>query len=821
MSFRKCIQGKIDEGKLDKDKGEKILKDYNRQVERFKVHGHGEIAAQQAAQKIWEIEAAKVERRQRNAKNAAIWQANKDKDFKKHPGRAAAVTSDALQKAAYKGKVIMQQAERLFSDAGDELGADWAALSRDHGSGREAVKFMLGGKVEDPNARAAGEAMQRTLKYAHTRLRQAGGEVGEVPNYFPQIHSKEAILRSGIGKDEWVKTLRDALDISKHIDEDTGLPFKESKLKKIMEDNYDTIVTDGVSDLKRMDEKGEMPAARRRGDVDVRHDNARFYHFKDADAFLDYNAKFGVGDEGLVAAFRNKMQSMTRDIGILEELGPRPDASMRFMDFKMQVDGTSKFKQKWANAEYRVLAGKLIGGDVESMWWKMFTGTHAWLRSAMLGTAPISGLGDTAVVASTAKINGLDSVAALQRQFKMLNPLADRESKAILKQMGFHAEVLGGAALDDSRFAGEALDSNSRVTKGINWLAGATHQASGLAYWTRRLQDTLTMEGTSKIARDIGEGLSWDKMHPDLKQSLERFGFNELDWLELRLSDSVIDNGQAKILMTSELRNSKEIPAARAHQIADKLDMWIMSMRESVTSEPTLATKALTTGAILGDGGAATPSRVIGASLGLFKSFPLTVMMSHFLPSLERAGILGDAKFNIRKADQLAMVMIGSTIMGAAAIQAREMIKGKTPRDAWNYKFLMASILQGGGMGLFGDFAFGDYSRFDRNPITEALGPGVGLFEDIYKATKGNLDGWATSRDGDLSDVPKSVAGDLFRVAKRNIPLGSLWYGRLAVERLVLDNLERLIDPNFDRRIGKYERKMKKETGQEFWWSPR
>ena len=123
-------------------------------------------------------------------------------------------------------------------------------------------------------------------------------------------------------------------------------------------------------------------------------------------------------------------------------------------------------------------------------------------------------------------------------------------------------------------------------------------------------------------------------------------------------------------------------------------------------------------------------------------------------------------------------------------------------------------------MGLFGDFFLGDYSRFDRSPISEALGPGVGLFEDLYKATKGNLDGWAGDRDGDISQVPKDIAGDLFRVMKRNIPLGSLWYGRLALERLMLDNIERMIDPGFDRRMRKYERKIKKETGQEFWWSP-
>lgn len=153
-------------------------------------------------------------------------------------------------------------------------------------------------------------------------------------------------------------------------------------------------------------------------------------------------------------------------------------------------------------------------------------------------------------------------------------------------------------------------------------------------------------------------------------------------------------------------------------------------------------------------------------------------------------------------------------------MQLKELAKGKTTRDMSDYHFWQAAFLQGGGMGLFGDFFLGDYSRFDRTPITEALGPGVGLFEDIYSATKGNLDKSAEdlSEGRELKDV--NPLRDLFRVAKRNVPLGSLWYGRLAVERLILDNLERMTDPNFDRRMRGLERKLTKESGQQFWWAP-
>ncbi len=191
----------------------------------------------------------------------------------------------------------------------------------------------------------------------------------------------------------------------------------------------------------------------------------------------------------------------------------------------------------------------------------------------------------------------------------------------------------------------------------------------------------------------------------------------------------------------------------------------------------------------------------------MFKSFPITIVMTHLAPAIKRATV-------DRKLDHLAMTLIGTTILGGVAMQLRDITKGKTTKDPWSPKFMLSAMLQGGGLGLFGDFVFGDYSRMGRNPMTEAMGPMYGLIEDIYTATKGNLD------KAVLTDQEANPVRDLFRVAKRNIPLGSLWYARLAMERLILDNLERLVDPRFDRRMNQLTRKMKKESGQEYWWAP-
>ena len=90
----------------------------------------------------------------------------------------------------------------------------------------------------------------------------------------------------------------------------------------------------------------------------------------------------------------------------------------------------------------------------------------------------------------------------------------------------------------------------------------------------------------------------------------------------------------------------------------------------------------------------------------------------------------------------------------------------------------------------------------------------LGLVDDIMRTAKGNI-------DRSLADEKTKFSKDLFRLVKRNIPvMSSLWYTRLATERLLFDQIDRMIDEKYDRRLRRYARKMKKETGQKFYWEP-
>ena len=55
---------------------------------------------------------------------------------------------------------------------------------------------------------------------------------------------------------------------------------------------------------------------------------------------------------------------------------------------------------------------------------------------------------------------------------------------------------------------------------------------------------------------------------------------------------------------------------------------------------------------------------------------------------------------------------------------------------------------------------------------------------------------------------------------KRYTPGQSLWYSRLALERLVFDQIQEGLDPKAGKSFRTKERNLARDYDQEFWWRP-
>jgi hypothetical protein len=191
-----------------------------------------------------------------------------------------------------------------------------------------------------------------------------------------------------------------------------------------------------------------------------------------------------------------------------------------------------------------------------------------------------------------------------------------------------------------------------------------------------------------------------------------------------------------------------------------------------------------------------------------FKSFPVTVMLMHIGRALNQEGAHGKAAY-------LASFAIGTTLMGALAMQMKDLLKGRDPRDMTDWRFWGAAYLQGGGAGILGDFLYAGLNRADQSFYMNALGGALGSFvDDIARIAGLNIQALDDERK------ERAIGADLARFVRMNTPGTTLWYARLAKDRLLWDRLQWWADPHAARRFRQAERRALREYEQEFWWAP-
>ncbi len=165
------------------------------------------------------------------------------------------------------------------------------------------------------------------------------------------------------------------------------------------------------------------------------------------------------------------------------------------------------------------------------------------------------------------------------------------------------------------------------------------------------------------------------------------------------------------------------------------------------------------------------------------------------------------------KGTYFADLLISATLMGGLALQLKEMSKGRDPRPMDTQEFWGAAFLQGGGLGIYGDFLFSDVNRFGGGLAQTIAGPNVALLDDVRRLTAGNIMEAASGED-------TNAGAELIRFAQDYTPGSSIWYARLGLERLVWDRLQIMTDPKAKQKMRKRERKYKKDYGQKYWWAP-
>jgi hypothetical protein len=141
-------------------------------------------------------------------------------------------------------------------------------------------------------------------------------------------------------------------------------------------------------------------------------------------------------------------------------------------------------------------------------------------------------------------------------------------------------------------------------------------------------------------------------------------------------------------------------------------------------------------------------------------------------------------------------------------MQAKEVMKGREPRPASAETFV-AAALQGGGLGIYGDFLFGQANRFGGGFLGTVAGPGIstiGEAVDLFSRTRDIV----LTGEGD-------ARGDAIRLIKSNMPFANLFYTQQALDYMIWYQLQETINPGYLQRM---EQRVKRDNDQEFWVRP-
>jgi hypothetical protein len=778
-----CIERALAAGLLDEARARKLLKDIAR-IEGERFDAEGPLGgARQAGIDALEQAQFDADLRRRAALQQLLDQDRIAKNLNAAQERLkladqfgllrSVVDATGQGELGFRGAV--QEARRVKSAAHQTLNdvlfrfrRKSFGRARDKAGLLDVVKEIFGETTGNAAAREMAAAWKETAEQLRKQFNALGGAIPKLSSWIlPQNHNMLKVRKASF--EEWHDVIAPKLDRAKMLDFATGKPMGDRQFDALLRDVYDGIRSGGWDTREPKNFQRGSPIA-------SRHRESRILHFADAEGWLAYQQKFGQGDA--FDAMMAHIDDSAREIGAMRAMGPNPSATVTFLTQRAlkqaaALPGNAPLNRAESKTQgLATLYDHYIGSanrPVNSRWARGFVALRQTLTAAQLGSAVISAITDVGFQRVTAKYNGLPYWKVMARQMALLNP-ASHEDRKLAVRLGLIAEEWSSIAATQMRYSGEQLSGeiSRRLSDGIL-------RVSGLGAWTQAGRWAFGMEFMGLLADNAGKGHGG--LSKELQRALKHYNITAEDWDHIRAT-SIYAPEKGGFLRPDDLMRRADLDPKHADELATKLLDMIQSETEFAVPSASLLGKA----SVLGDARPGSiPGELVRSTL-MYKNFAVTLMHTHVARAASQQGAWN-------KLGYAAHLVTATTVMGALAIQLKELANGKDPRPMNSPKFMLAAMLQGGGLGLFGDFLFAANSRFGASRYAAAAGPVVGFGADTLGLLAGNT--------VEAVGSGKSQFGrDAVKYAALYTPGSSLWYLRYAAQRLLFDEAQRLVDPN-------------------------
>ena len=814
-----CITAKAAEGLVDKGKAKTLADKYRQDIDDLVAEG---VSLKEAERAVAMNLVNLVERDRLRRKRAAIIQAAKQRQIAEEI--EAAVANGVKPEAALYAKFSMDPREVItgiadldsrvrsvrgflqssFVDFLDKFRSKYAGLYRDTAGLSDVVRELFGENTGNTAAKQMAGGLKQAQDTGRARFNAAGGDVVEREDFGITMRHDQSRV-AAVDKEEWVNFVLDRADRKKMIDQ-AGRAMSERQLRVALGRAYDSIASGGIADLAYSPGPGLH-----RSSVNARA-QSRFIAFKDADTWMEYHNRFGDGTiyNHIVGTF----DKMARDIATLEVLGPYPEATFRFMEEQLDraagvtaidrsgsaaIQAAEKIGSPKARlrALYETTTGRtalVANGPVA----RFSQGNRNIVTAAALGSAFISALGDLPLLAITSRMNGIPATRVLARHLKLF-ATGGRADRRLAARAGFTAQGWADKAIAAQRILGESV--GPELTERI---ADTVLRATWLSPWTESGRFAFQLEMLGHITDQTGR--TFDELDSATRNTFVRYGIDEADWDIMRETPVWRDDETGAELLRAEDIAGGEWGTKRA-DAANKLQQAIFNE----TGFAIITTNPRVKAALTASQPAGTFWGEVMRNTALFKGFVITIMHQHFSRIIAQKGIR-------KKAEYAAFLFIAMSSIGAIGEQMNHIASGRDPADMdpstpEGRAFWASAVVRGGSLGLFGDITFQDANRWGGGLFNGLLGPVAGQFEDFYKLSFGNLQELA-------ADKNTNAGRELSKIIQTNTPGRSAWFGKLAFERLIFDQLDYLLDPNADEAFSRVEQYARERSGNDYFWRP-
>lgn len=715
---------------------------------------------------------------------------------------------DALEKTLvrdYSGKTNVASLEeklagykayfsRQLSQTWDALGRDWFGFFQDKAKVTDLVRELRGEDTGNAVAKKGAKAFHSVAEEARRVFNENGGDIGRLDDWgMPQHHSQQKV--AAVDQKTWVDAIMPLLNRDKYVD-DLGQRWSDDTLRQFLNKAYDTISTDGHANVTPGEYKGSGARANR-------HAESRQIHFKDAESNIAYWEQFG--EKTVFQVLNDHIETMARDIATVEHFGPNPDLTYRTLrDRALQIDVLANRKKKtslegravkldslydYATGKTKPTANATLSNTADAL-------ANLNVAGKLGGSMLASLFGDKPMMEAVAHLNNLPALQRWGTELALLNP-ANTADRRLLQQQGL--------MLDEVRSGMQRFYEGLGATGTTGKFANAVMRVTGMQAINDIRKGAFGASLFSALGEQIKAGVEFAKLAETDMRVLKNYGITEdiwKTWQQAKLQD--IGSGIKNALTPDAISRIEGIdPAAKRAAIVKLLGI-VNTESEFAIVTPGIKERAAFYGGIQ----RGTVPGEIWRSFLQFKSFP----WAQFQRGMDA---VANADGPVGKATMTAFLLASTTLAGAMVLQTREMLAGKDPRDMIERdpaKFWGAAFLQGGAMGIYGDFLYSaNHTRYGSGVLEAMAGPTVGPLLEMGLTQPMNA--IAARMEGRDTHLMAQTVQD----AKGFLPGGNIWYAKAAMDHMVWQQVMESLSPGY---LSSIRSRTAKEYGQDWWWRP-